>query len=195
VATRDTGPDDRVWAVDGRDVYVAAPDGIRHWTPDDDTGFADLPSWITVNGPVVDVSAETQLFTVTDLDSTFVFDADGEVVDEYDADLFGTFNPDGTAIALAGPGGFVLADLESAREVPLAFPDPLVPTTFRWSPTGDLVVLTYPDNEDIDADVVYFACTVPDGECRRLGAGPPDLTTGLESSARGQLGALFLNSD
>ena len=50
----------------------------------------------------MDVSAETRRYTVTELDATFVYGADGEVVAEYDSDLFGTFNPDGTAIALGG---------------------------------------------------------------------------------------------
>ena len=88
----------------------------------------------------------------------------------------------------------MLADLESGSDVPLTLPAPLVPGSFRWSPTGELVVMTYPDGEDIDVDVVYFACTVPDGECRRLGSVPGDLDDGYPSSVWGQYIAFFQGS-
>jgi hypothetical protein len=120
---------------------------------------------------------------------TILVDETGKTVQEFERDLFGLFNPDGSAVALAGWSGYQAFDLAKGGPVALDLPEENLIFAFAWGTDGHLVVYAgVGESEEAQA----YACSIPSGACEPLGK-PYPAEFGpryIESSSRGQFAAL-----
>jgi hypothetical protein len=189
-ATLDVPPGSSVAAVEGRQVYLYvegdAPNGV--WTVDAGRRIEPLPGLVPGNGFLMDASATGGFLAGTDT-GTVLFDPAGRVVHEFGADLFGTFSPDGSWVALVSADpmspGYDVRSFDTDDEVDLPLPDGVEPSRLRWTPDGDLLVRTFA-GEDDEGSAHDELCTVPSGECADLGELSAEVTDLLDSSAWGQ---------
>lgn len=181
-----------VEAVDGRQVflYVEGDDPNGVWSVDAGPRITPLPGEIPGDKFVLDASADGGYLMVVDT-GTVLYDPSGHVVHEFGADLFGTFDPDGTWVALVSPdpadGAYRVHEVATGKEVGLDLPDGVSPLSFRWSPDGGLVVKSFTDSDgDGEGTVRYDSCAVPEGGCAKLGELPVEVAERFDSSAWGQ---------
>lgn len=187
VATLDTAADVRVTVVDDRDVYVASSTETFTWSPYAKADLGPLPSVFPDGVTISDVEAKVGFFVVAS-DASRLYDMDGQVLRTFDAGLYGTFDPTGSAVAVSGGGAPLVLDVKKNQPISMELPDGQTPFRFRWGPDGNLVIATAPSDPGSDeVSFSYFNCSVPGGECTALpGSLPTDLAETYESSTNGQ---------